>query len=173
MPDRPIGSTRLLQQNLPIPEVAFTIGLLSSASGLVKFSTRFIKETFSGIDAYCSCCGAVVWRRRILGSPSMANEADACPRPGRARLPDLWILTNSALPASEQVYVACGPKGGTGSRTMQKLAEYPESARQFERLATEEAHPEIKAQFEAQAASYQKLAERRERVLRAVGKISN
>jgi hypothetical protein len=56
---------------------------------------------------------------------------------------------------------------------MQKLAEYLESASQFERLAKEEANPEIKAQFEAQAAYYRKLAERRERFLRAVGKISN
>jgi hypothetical protein len=35
---------------------------------------------------------------------------------------------------------------------MQKLAEYLESASEFERLATEEATPEIKAQFAEQAA---------------------
>ena len=33
---------------------------------------------------------------------------------------------------------------------MQKLAEYLEHARQFERLAAEEGQPEIKAQFEKQ-----------------------
>jgi hypothetical protein len=52
---------------------------------------------------------------------------------------------------------------------MQKLAEYLENARQFERLAADEVHPEIKAQFEKQAASYRNLAVRRERFLRATG----
>jgi hypothetical protein len=51
---------------------------------------------------------------------------------------------------------------------MQRLADYLEHARQFERLAAEEADPQIKAQFEKQGASYRKLAERRERFLRAV-----
>jgi hypothetical protein len=57
---------------------------------------------------------------------------------------------------------------------MQKLTEYRDRVRQFERLAAEEIKPEIKAQFEKQAASYRNLAERRERFLRAAGhKISN
>jgi hypothetical protein len=51
---------------------------------------------------------------------------------------------------------------------MQKLAEYLENANQFERLAADEANPAIKAQFQEQASSYRKLAERRERFLRAV-----
>jgi hypothetical protein len=51
---------------------------------------------------------------------------------------------------------------------MQRLAEYQEHARQFQRLAAEEANPEIKAQFEKQAESYRKIAERRERFLRDV-----
>ena len=50
---------------------------------------------------------------------------------------------------------------------MQRLAEYLEHARQFERLAIDEIHPELKAQFEKQAASYRSLAERRKRFLRA------
>jgi hypothetical protein len=40
---------------------------------------------------------------------------------------------------------------------MQRLAEYQEHARQFERLAAEETNPEIKAQFEKQAESYRNL----------------
>ena len=56
---------------------------------------------------------------------------------------------------------------------MQKLAEYLENAREFERLAAEEQITEIKAKFEAQAAFYRKLAERREGYLRAIGIISN
>jgi hypothetical protein len=44
---------------------------------------------------------------------------------------------------------------------MQRLAEYLENARQFERLAADEENPAIKAQFEKQAAAYRKLAERR------------
>jgi len=51
---------------------------------------------------------------------------------------------------------------------MQKLAEYLESARQFERLAADETNPAIKAQFENQADAYRKLAERRARFLQAV-----
>jgi len=50
---------------------------------------------------------------------------------------------------------------------MLKLAEYLENARQFERLAAEEINPVIKAQFEKQAGSYRKLAERRARLLDA------
>jgi hypothetical protein len=44
-----------------------------------------------------------------------------------------------------------------------------EHARQFEHLAAEETNPEIKAQFEKQAAAYRKLAERRAAFLRAMG----
>ena len=51
---------------------------------------------------------------------------------------------------------------------MQRLAEYLEYARKFERLAAEE-HPQLKAQFESQAASYRNLSERREAFLRATG----
>jgi hypothetical protein len=51
---------------------------------------------------------------------------------------------------------------------MQRLAEYLERARQFERLAAEETNPEIKAQFEKQAESYRNIAERRQRFLRDV-----
>jgi hypothetical protein len=51
---------------------------------------------------------------------------------------------------------------------MQRLAEYQEHARQFERLAAEETNPEIRAQFEKQAESYRNLVERRERFLREV-----
>jgi hypothetical protein len=52
---------------------------------------------------------------------------------------------------------------------MQRLAEYLEHARKFERLAAEEPRPQLKAQFESQAASYRNLAERREAFLRATG----
>jgi hypothetical protein len=51
---------------------------------------------------------------------------------------------------------------------MQKLSEYLESARQFERLAAEETNPAIKAQFAKQADAYRNLAERRDRFLQAV-----
>jgi hypothetical protein len=40
---------------------------------------------------------------------------------------------------------------------MKLLTEYLEHALQFERLAAEETNPEIKAQFEGQAAAYRKL----------------
>jgi hypothetical protein len=57
---------------------------------------------------------------------------------------------------------------------MQRLAEYLENARQFERLAADEINPAIKAQFEKQAEAYQKLAERRAGFLGAVvPKLSN
>jgi hypothetical protein len=49
---------------------------------------------------------------------------------------------------------------------MQRLAEYLENVRRFERLAADETNPQIRAQFEEQAASYRKLAERREKFLR-------
>jgi hypothetical protein len=51
---------------------------------------------------------------------------------------------------------------------MQRLAEYLENARQFERLAADEPNPAIKAEFEKQAAAYRKLAERRAEFLRAL-----
>jgi hypothetical protein len=51
---------------------------------------------------------------------------------------------------------------------MQRLAEYLENARQFERLAAEETNPAIKAKFAKQADSYRNLAERRARFLQAV-----
>jgi hypothetical protein len=47
---------------------------------------------------------------------------------------------------------------------MKLITEYLEHALQFERLAAEESNPELKAQFESQAAAYRKLvAERTER----------
>jgi hypothetical protein len=53
---------------------------------------------------------------------------------------------------------------------MQRLAEYLESAHQFERLAADETNPPIKAQFEKQAEAYRKLVERRAEFLRATRK---
>jgi hypothetical protein len=50
---------------------------------------------------------------------------------------------------------------------MQRLAEYLENARQFERLAADEIDPLIKSQFENQAEAYRKLAERRAAFLQA------
>jgi hypothetical protein len=41
---------------------------------------------------------------------------------------------------------------------MKLLTEYLEYALQFERLAAQEVNPELKAQFENQAAAYRKLA---------------
>jgi len=41
------------------------------------------------------------------------------------------------------------------------VAEYLEHALQFERMAAQEADPKLKASFEAQAAAYRKLAEKR------------
>ena len=41
---------------------------------------------------------------------------------------------------------------------MKMVAEYLEHAINFERMAAEEANPEIKAVFEKQAAAYRKLA---------------
>jgi hypothetical protein len=51
---------------------------------------------------------------------------------------------------------------------MQRLAEYLENARQFERLAADEINPLIKAQFEKQAEAYRQLAKRRAGFLQAV-----
>jgi hypothetical protein len=51
---------------------------------------------------------------------------------------------------------------------MQRLAEYLENARQFERLAAEETNPAIREQFANQADAYRNLAERRSRFLEAV-----
>jgi hypothetical protein len=50
---------------------------------------------------------------------------------------------------------------------MQRLAEYLENARQFERLAAEETNPAIREQFANQADAYRNLAERRSRFLQA------
>jgi hypothetical protein len=44
---------------------------------------------------------------------------------------------------------------------MKMLAEYVENAIKFERLAALEKDPALKADFERQAASYRKLAEKR------------
>jgi hypothetical protein len=44
---------------------------------------------------------------------------------------------------------------------MKMVAEYLEHALAFERMAADEPNPEIKAQFEKQAAAYRKLAEGR------------
>jgi hypothetical protein len=41
---------------------------------------------------------------------------------------------------------------------MKLLTEYLEHAISFERMAAEEANPEIRAQFEKQATAYRKLA---------------
>jgi hypothetical protein len=41
---------------------------------------------------------------------------------------------------------------------MKMIAEYLEHAIQFERMAAEEKNPELKAQFNKQAAAYRKLA---------------
>jgi hypothetical protein len=47
---------------------------------------------------------------------------------------------------------------------MKLLSEYLEHALTFERMAAQEANPELRAQFEKQAASYRRLAaERAER----------
>jgi hypothetical protein len=51
---------------------------------------------------------------------------------------------------------------------MQRLAEYLDSARQFERLAADETNAAIKSQFEKQAEAYRKLADRRAEFLQAV-----
>ena len=44
---------------------------------------------------------------------------------------------------------------------MKMLAEYLENAIRFEKMAAEESDPKLKADFEKQAASYRKLAEKR------------
>ena len=44
---------------------------------------------------------------------------------------------------------------------MKMLAEYLENAVQFEQMAADEKDPKLKAEFERQAASYRKLAEKR------------
>ena len=43
---------------------------------------------------------------------------------------------------------------------MKMLAEYLEHALQFERMAANEADPKLKADFERQARTYRKLAEK-------------
>jgi hypothetical protein len=44
---------------------------------------------------------------------------------------------------------------------MKMLAEYLDTAMKFEQMATHEDDPNLKAQFEKQAAAYRKLAEKR------------
>jgi len=44
---------------------------------------------------------------------------------------------------------------------MKLLTEYLEHALTFERMAAEETNPEVRAQFEQQAAAYRKLAAQR------------
>jgi hypothetical protein len=44
---------------------------------------------------------------------------------------------------------------------MKMLVEYLDNAVQFERVAADEKDPKLKAEFERQAASYRKLAEKR------------
>jgi hypothetical protein len=44
---------------------------------------------------------------------------------------------------------------------MKMLAEYLDNAVQFERMAADEKNPKLKAEFERQAATYRKLAEKR------------
>ena len=44
---------------------------------------------------------------------------------------------------------------------MKLLAEYLEHALSFERMAAQENNPEVRAQFESQAAAYRKLAAER------------
>lgn len=44
---------------------------------------------------------------------------------------------------------------------MKLVAEYLESAHQFERMASHETDPKLKAEFEKQALAYQKLAVKR------------
>jgi hypothetical protein len=48
--------------------------------------------------------------------------------------------------------------GAVGGPTMKLLTEYLEHALQFERLAAQETNPQLKEQFERQAAAYRKLA---------------
>jgi hypothetical protein len=48
---------------------------------------------------------------------------------------------------------------------MKMVAEYLENALQFERMAAEELNPEVKLQFEKQAAAYRKLAVERAKKL--------
>ena len=48
---------------------------------------------------------------------------------------------------------------------MKMVAEYLEHALQFERMAAEELNPEVKAQFERQAAAYRSLATERAKKL--------
>ncbi len=54
--------------------------------------------------------------------------------------------------------------GAVGGTAMKLLNEYLDHALSFERMAADELKPEIRAQFEQQAAAYRKLAaERAER----------
>jgi len=56
---------------------------------------------------------------------------------------------------------------------MQRLAEYLENVRQFERLAADETNPQIRAQFEEQAASASLLSAGKNSFARVFRKISN
>ena len=51
--------------------------------------------------------------------------------------------------------------GAVGGTAMKLLNEYLEHALTFERMAAEENNPEVKAQFEKQAAAYRKLVAER------------
>jgi hypothetical protein len=51
--------------------------------------------------------------------------------------------------------------GAAGGTEMKLLTEYLEHALAFERLAAQENDPQVKAQFESQAAAYRKLAAER------------
>jgi hypothetical protein len=51
--------------------------------------------------------------------------------------------------------------GAAGGTTMKLLNEYLEHALAFERLAAEESKPDVRAQFQQQAAAYRKLAAER------------
>jgi hypothetical protein len=44
---------------------------------------------------------------------------------------------------------------------MKMIAEYLDNALKFERMAADESHPKLKAQFERQALAYRKLATER------------
>src|SRR5436305_92573 len=52
-------------------------------------------------------------------------------------------------------------RGAAGGTAMKLLTEYLEHALAFERLAAQESNPEVRTQFESQAAAYRKLAAER------------
>jgi hypothetical protein len=55
--------------------------------------------------------------------------------------------------------------GGEKRSTMKMIAEYLEHALEFERMAANEENPQLKADFEKQAAAYRKLAAERTKKL--------